>query len=221
MNKKTKKILMFILSFMITVIIGIQSTQVNADFMSDANIWWSKNDPTNIQPIRGIDEIVELVNVAGTAVIAIVTVILGIKYMISSAVGKSEVKGQLASLLVACILFFGWSNLSNILIKGAQFNTTTGGYDNIDSNTQLFIFEKTSDAKVIFSRIFAIVIFLARIIAVIVTMVIGAKYIFGGSNAKSEIKQRGPMYVIGILMIFCTLEVLSFISDAIIEALNV
>ena len=189
---------------------------VNADFISDASSWWNKGGTVYS---LDLSEIVNLVNIAGTGVISIVTVALGIKYMFGSATGKAEVKEQMITLLVACIFFFGWSNLSGLLINGATFNTTTGSYDNVNSQTQLFIFSGTTDLRVIFARIFALVMFFARIVAVIVTMIMGVKYIFGGADTKSAIKQRGPMYIIGIVLIFCTVGILSFVSDAILNAL--
>ena len=212
------RIMMIFLGIVLTL--GIFGATVQADFMGDAKSWYDMGGDGNA--VKGIDlsELVSLINIAGTSVIAIVTVILGIKYMIGSASGKAEVKEQLITLLVACIFFFGWSNLSGLLISGATFNTTTGSYDGVGSATQLFAFKGTSDLSTMFAKIFAVVMFFARIIAVVVTMIIGLRYIFGGADTKSQIKQRGPMYIIGILLIFCTIGILSFVSDAIIGGLG-
>ncbi len=221
MNKRIKNIMTFVLTFIFIAIIGYGVMEVKADFIGEASEWYKKGGNTESIDLT---EIANLVNIAGTAVIAIVTVVLGTKYMLGSATGKSEVKEQLISLLVACVLFFGWSNLSGILISGANFNSTTGGYSGVGGNTQLFIFQKmgeNADISTVFAEVFAIVMFIARIVAVVVTMVIGVKYIFGGADVKSSIKQKGPMYIIGILMIFCTVGILSFISDSIIKALTV
>lgn len=175
MDRKIKNIMTFVFTFVFITFIGLGATEVRADFVGDAANWYSQGGD-KIESMD-ISEIVKIVNVAGTAVIAIVTVVLGIKYMLGSASGKSEVKEQMISLLVACILFFGWSNLSGILISGATFNPDSGTYGNVGGSTQLFIFKDTSDITKIFANIFAIVMFIARIVAVVVTMVIGVKYI--------------------------------------------
>jgi len=229
MNKKLKMIFSMMLVFIFIIafefalpFVKAESIASNDDFIKQAADWYSKGGNTsaadNINST--LTGIVSIINVAGTAIIAIVTVILGMKYMLGSATGKAEVKGQLTSLLVACILFFGWSNLSGILITGAQFNTTSGTYDNISGNTQFFLFDNltgSNGVSGVLASVFAIVTFIARIVALVVTMYIGVKYIFGGAETKSQIKQRGPMYIVGILMIFCTVGILSFISDIIVQ----
>lgn len=209
------RIMMIFLGIVLTL--GIFGATVQADFMGSAHNWYKKGGTVITLDLQ---ELVNLINIAGTSIIAIVTVILGIKYMLGSATGKAEVKDQMITLLVACIFFFGWSNLSGLLINGAVFNTTTGTYDNVGAGTQLFVFDGTADIGTMFAKIFAVVMFFARIIAVVVTMIIGLRYIFGGADTKSQIKQRGPMYIIGILLIFCTIGILSFVSDAIIGGLG-
>ena len=204
------------------ILVGIVSfLQINcvyADFISDAQNWYNKGgDATELDSgvMSGLAKDVER---AGTAIISIATIVLGIKYVIGSATGKAEVKQQLIGLFVACLLFFGWSNLSSLLIQGATYDEATGTYSGISGATQLFIFDGVTTVSGIFQKVFAIVLFFGKIAALIATMYIGVKYIISGSQGRSELKQKGPMYIIGILMIFCTLNILSFISDAINQA---
>lgn len=227
MKNILKKISIFMICFVLVTFIGAQATIINADeekdkddFIGQAVTWYGKGGGNSVQTIN-LGKIVQIINVAGTAIIAIATVVLGIKYMLSSATGKSDVKQQLGSLLVACVFFFGWSNLSNILIDGTTYNSSTGTYSGVNGNTQLFIFSDLTNAdstSALFANIFAIVVFAARLIAVVVTMIIGAKYIFGSSDVKSSIKEKGPMYIMGLVMSLCTVEVLNFISKAINES---
>lgn len=192
------------------------------DFWTGAQEWYNK-------PTDGIEyldnsimkQIAEFIKFFGTAVIAIVSVVLGMKYMIGGVNGKAEVKQQLVGLLVACLFFFGWSNISDLLITNAQYDENTGTYTQVSSATQLFVFSNVDTYQKSLAKIFAIVLFFAKIVAIVAIMVIGAKYIFSGANGKAELKQKGPMFIIGILMIFSTLNILSFISTTINQALSI
>lgn len=67
-----------------------------------------------------VNEFVNIVNVIGTTVIVIATIALGIKYMFGSVDSKTDVKESMITLLVACVFFFGWTNISNIIIPNRQ-----------------------------------------------------------------------------------------------------
>ena len=218
MKKMLKRLTLIVIMVTLMVTLGYHSTNVYAaDFIDQAMDWQSKADSSQIIQLDSnlMGDLADMVNVAGTAVISIVSVVLGIKYMIGSATDKSEVKQQLITFLVACLFFFGWSNLSGILITGATYNEATGTYSGIGGATQLFIFSGVTSIEQVFAKVFAIVLFFGKIVAFIATMVIGVKYIFSGADGKAALKEKGPMYIIGILMIFCTLNILTFISDAI------
>ena len=193
------------------------------DFWEGAQTWYNEGSTNGAVYLDDsiMSQISRFIKVFGTSVITIVTVVLGMKYMLGGATGKAEVKQQLIGLLVACLFFFGWSNLSDLLIRNAVYNETTGTYDSISTATQLFIFSGTESYTDVLAKVFAIVVFLAKIVAIIAIMVIGAKYILSGANGKAELKQKGPMFIIGILMIFCTLNILTFISNAINQALQI
>lgn len=221
-NRRERILKISFIVFTIAMLINI-GNYVRADFIGDAKNWYTK-DPgsTKIYNFGGgaFGQIVTVVNQIGTAVISITAVILGIKYMVGTARGKSEVKDQMISLLVACLLFFGWSNISSLLIKDATFNPTTGSYENVSTATQLFIFKDATNVASMAAKVFGIVVLVGKIVAIVVTMYLGAKYILSGANGKAELKEKGPMFIIGILLIFCTLNVLSFISDMVLDATN-
>lgn len=229
-NKKRVSLLKIMFITLEIILLLNITNQVRADFIGDATNWFISGSPNSnaantpqVYNLSGgaFQQIVDTVNQIGTAVIAIVAVILGIKYMLSTSVGKGEVKDQMIGFLVACLLFFGWSNISSILISGAVFNPSTGTYDNINSLTQLFIFKDAGSVSQVAAKVFGIVVLIGKIVAVIATMYIGAKYILSGANGKADLKEKGPMYIIGILLIFSTLNVLSFISKAVLEATSI
>lgn len=225
--KKMSIMLIFVMVLIATNLscYNLYATNVDEEFnfWDKASEWYSGAGKDGVVTLNGsvMDQVADLLRVAGTAVIAIVAVVLGTKYIMSGATGKSEVKQQLVGFLVACLFFFGWSNLSKLLIVNTTYNSDTGTYSQVSSATQLFIFSGVDSYQDVFAKVFAIVIFLAQIIAVIAIVIIGAKYILSGANGRAELKEKGPMFIIGILLIFSTLNVLSFISDAINQALQI
>lgn len=186
------------------------------DFWDKASQWYSEGETTTYFNSSVLSQIASVVEVIGTGVIAIATVVLGIKYIFGSVSDKVSVKENLVTLLIACIFFFGWSNIRGLLIKNINYDQSTGNIavSGISGDTQLFIFNGSS-LESTFASIFSIIILIAKFIAVIVTVYMGVKYIFSGPEVKAKLKERSAMYIIGIILIFTTFNVLSFISSAI------
>ena len=211
-----------ILTFFV-IVLSCNVFAADYDFWKVAGEWYEKGSTNTHLSSDVLSQITDIIEIGGTGIIAIVAVALGIKYMLGSVSGKAEVKEQLLTFLVACIFFFGWSNLRDILI------TTTGSQPVFDAQgavtgefsggTQLFIFQGGGSIEGALSQIFAIVLFIAKIIAVIATMWIGVSYILSGAEGKAQLKQRGTMYIIGIILIFSTLNLLTFISNVISKTL--
>ncbi len=219
---KKNKILVRILFMSILMLLMISTSVVNAtDFWNQATTWYESGTTNLYLNSSIITDIANIVEIAGTAIIAVATVILGIKYLLGSVTDKADVKDSMVTLLFACIFFFGWSSLRGVLIKNIGYDAN-GAVTGISGATQLFIFAGEGGATLenAFATIFSIIIIIAKIIAVIVTIYMGVKYIFSGSEGKAKIKDKGVMYIIGILLVFTTLNILSFISDAINNALR-
>ena len=43
----------------------------------------------------------------------------------------------------------------------------------------------------------------------------GVKYVFAGADAKAQLKQKSPAVIIGVILIFCALTFLGFVSTAV------
>ena len=125
--------------------------------------------------------------------------------MISSAEGKSEVKQNLITLLVACLFFFGWNSISSLIMGNDRFFL-------ISAN------DLTYDAAV--GRIYNFVVGILDIVAVVVILYIGVRYIFSGASGKADLKGKSPQFVIGIILTFCTISVLTYISKVINDSLE-
>lgn len=219
-NNKNKVVK--VLSVIVVIVFLFFCTlNVYADtFWEQAQNWYTSGSTNIYLNASVITDIGKMVEVIGTAVIAIATVILGVKYVLGSVTEKADVKESMITLLFACLFFFGWSNLRGIFIKNIGYDSN-GAVTGINGLTQLFIFAGNNGGTLenVFASIFSVVIIIAKIIAVLVTIYMGVKYIFAGSEGKAKLKEKGIMYIIGIVLIFTTLNVLSFISDAINNSL--
>ena len=176
------------------------------DFWGDASTWFSGVQGNNEKmDFSAVYDLIALINAVGTVVIIIATMVLGIKFMISSAEGKSEVKQNLITLLVACLFFFGWNSISSLIINNNNFFL-------ISSN------DLTYDTAV--GRIYNFVVGILDIVAVVVILYIGVRYIFSGAAGKADLKGKSPQFVIGIILTFCTISVLTYISKVINDSLE-
>lgn len=171
-----------------------------------ASNWFGKITTNNnsTQAIEVVDEFVEMVNVIGTTVIVLATIVLGIKYIIGSVESKTEVKESLVTLLIACIFFFGWTAISNILIPNGRLVLS-------DVNDTTY--------KSMVGRIFDVGVFVANVAAIVAIIFVGARYIFSGASGKAELKGKSPYFIIGIIFTFCSVSFLNFLSDVINEIL--
>lgn len=214
-----RKILFTCFILVCLLFIGVGNSFILAD-TTDYGSWWNgatswyKDGSSNV----GVDEnvlsgISNIVEVIGTAVIAIVTVVLGMKYMLGSAQGKSEVKENLIGLIVACTFFFGWASIRDLLIIG---NAT--GDNGLTGATHL-VFFGDGNLESALSQIFSFILIVAKFIAVAVIAYNGMKYIFAGAEAKAQLKQKTPIMIVGIILIFCTITFIEFIVSAVNSAI--
>ena len=216
--KNVKKMIMTTITiFMLMLGTTVVFANSSGSFWQQASNWYADGSTNTYLDNSVLTDIASLVEVAGTGVIAIATVVIGVKYLLGSVADKASAKENLITLLVACLFFFGWSNIRDVLIVGNRaFSNDTGGVTQIDGTTTLFFLQNTSTGiGSAFSNVFGIVLVVAQIIAILATAYMGIKYVFGGANNKAKLKEKSIGYIIGIIMIFTTLNFLKFISSAI------
>jgi len=174
---------------------------------------WYKNGTSGIGLPAGIlDGISSMVEIIGTGVIAIATVVIGIKYIFGTAMGKANAKESLMNLIVACIFFFGWSSISGLLITG-----NSNGIGVVNGKTGLVFFN--GDLKASFSSVFTMISYVGKIIAIIIIAILGVKFIYSGADAKAQLKQKSPIIIIGIVLIFCSTNFLGILAKIINQIL--
>lgn len=182
------------------------------DFWGDATSWFSKANTDflngNSNADRTTKEIIstmeDMILIIGTTVIVAATIFLGIRYMFGSVNSKTDAKEGLMNLLVACIFFFGWNSIKNLLFPGNSF-----------------IFVQSSDRTYAnpVGRMYNVFVYVAQFAAIIAIIYVGIKYIFAGIQGKTELKEKSGMFIIGIILAFCSTGFLTYISRIINETL--
>lgn len=175
------------------------------DFFGQATSWFGEG-PSSQNGAAGavLSQLADMINVAGTAVIVLVTIFLGIKYMYSSVEAKASIKESLINLLVACVFFFGWQSMAGILFPSNKF-----------------VFTSSSDTTYtdMIGRIFATGTYIAQILVIVVVIYVGVRYIFAGASGKADLKGKSGQFLIGIIMAFASVNFLTYISKVINEIL--
>lgn len=204
-----KKVMVIFIMLVIMSTIFHNSNLYAIDFITHALDWANQGsyDPVVGDAVQSFlnNGILHIANLVGTLVITIATIILGIKYIIGSVEQKVQVKESLMNLLVACVLFFGWTNISQLLFDG----------------THLHIYTGVQNADDIAKRVFTIFKMVAEFVAVVAILYIGIKYILAGADGKAELKSKSWMFIIGIIMTFATLNLLTFVSNVITQGTSV
>ncbi len=211
MNRVIKITCLFLI---LVSMINLVLSTVHADWWGDANSWYEGKDfnasdygPNDIgsletvapAAVEVINSFSNMVNVVGTTVIVLVTIFLGIKYMFGSFEAKGDVKESLLNLIVACIFFFGWSSIWNLLFSGGKFIFSKGA----------------ASYTTVVARIFNTLTNIANFLAVGAVIYIGVRYIFSGAQGKAELKGKSGQFIIGIILAFCSVGFLNYISSLI------
>lgn len=213
-SRKSKIRIMSIAVFAFMMLMTITTTNAaTIEWWDKATTWYQAGESNvGIAPtvLEGLATTLEVV---GTGVIAIATVVIGIKYIMGTVEGKVQAKESLMNLLVACIFFFGWSGIRGMLITGNA--TGEGGIKG--SNTGLLFF--SGDMGVSFARVFTLLVMLGKVLTVIAVVYMGVKYVFAGADAKAQLKQKSPALIIGVVLIFCATTFLGLLANVINEVL--
>ena len=80
-------------------------------------------DSANTNITRTINNVIGLIQLAGTGISVIVVTMLGIKYLLASPSEKADTKKMIMPILIGCILLFGAVNLVAVI---ADFSAVLG-----------------------------------------------------------------------------------------------
>ncbi len=198
------------------IIIAFSSSSIilataDGDFWQQANEWFNegKEENPNYQVDESAAEIIskfgDMVNVLGTTVIVLVTIFLGIKYMLGTFEAKADVKESLITLLVACVFFFGWNSIWSLLFPDGEFIFNPSSADSYKAPIAI-IFDTATK--------------IANFVAIGAVIYIGIRYIFAGASGKADLKAHSGQFIIGVIMAFCAIGLLNYISTIINQVLS-
>lgn len=210
MKKQRKNIIkMMSICFIVMLFLIVVGNVFAVEWWDKASNWYGgqteKVTGVSSSMLSGIAETVEII---GTGVILLATVVIGIKYIFGTVQGKVQAKESLITLLVACIFFFGWTSIRGLIITG----NSTG--ENMNGTTGLIIFQG-GNLKAAFAQIFNLLSIIGKFLTVFAIAYMGVKYILAGANAKAQIKEKSPALIIGVILIFSATNVVKFIADLI------
>lgn len=180
------------------------------NFWKSAGEWFNKaqdegQNNVSQNAIDVVNEFIDMINYIGTIVIMVATMFLGLKYMFGSVEAKSDVKESLFTLLVACVFFFGWQYIRDIIISGGN----------------LFIVSPNDTTyKPLLGRLLLIITNLVKVGAIVGVIYVGVRYIFSGAGGKAELKGKSVYFIIGIILTFCSVTVITVISNILKETLG-
>lgn len=183
---------------------------ISNDWFGKATSWWGDAKksgftiPQEAQDV--IDQFTDMINIIGTTLIFVATIVLGIKFIFGSIDGKSEAKEDMITLLVACVFFFGWNGIMGILLN--------------DAHNDIAIVEGAPNYEVVLSKMLTIFRTISNCLLVVGVIYVGIKFIFAGAQGKADLKAKSGFFIIGIILAFCTVNVLTFLSDVINQVLT-
>lgn len=111
-----KTIFMFVCILIMSLFIGVinvYATDVNGIIESMNGTSKIATDGNGIRTT--LNNIIGLIQIAGTGISVVMVTMLGIKYILASPSEKADVKKQVAPMLIGCVLLFGAVNLVAIV----------------------------------------------------------------------------------------------------------
>lgn len=146
----------------------------------------------------------------GTLIFAAVTVILGVKFIWSSAEGKSEVQEALPGFVLAVIFFYLAEPLINLLLGGTSKIT---GFDSINSMVANSGSGTVSWNSIV-GRTLGIINYVVKYLALAGLVYLGIRYMIASAEGKAALKVSMGGAAIGILFTFLATNVVQFIINA-------
>lgn len=115
---KNKKIFISIITLFLILALSINIYAITLDDakkqMEDANKLDSTQDKsTGVMAV--INDVIGLLQLAGTGISVVTITLLGAKYMLSSVEQKAEIKNRAMPVVIGCVILFGAVNLVAIV----------------------------------------------------------------------------------------------------------
>ena len=165
--------------------------------------WWGKADgflqsgvDTDISALTGL---IDLIKMIGNVIFVAATTILGVKYIWGGVESKANVKDSLITLIVAALMFYGYTTLEDILNPQSLFSNTI-------NNTVEYIY--------------SLILYVCNFLAVGGIVYIGVRYMLAGAEGRASLKTKSVPVVLGIIMVYSTITFLNLIVNSFFELTN-
>lgn len=142
-----------------------------------------------------LNDIKSMIFDVGNLIFLLVTAYLGVKYIWGGVDSKFTVKNSLMTLVVAAIVFYGWDSVTKIL----------------DIPELLTGSAAASGETAMANKIYNTIMYIINFAAVGGIIYIGIRYMMAGADGKAELKLKGIPVVMGIMMVYGTLNFINFI----------
>lgn len=114
---KNKKIFISIITLFLILALSINIYAITLDDakkqMNDANKLDPQGESTGVMAV--INDVIGLLQLAGTGISVVTITLLGAKYMLSSVEQKAEIKNRAMPVVIGCVILFGAVNLVAIV----------------------------------------------------------------------------------------------------------
>ena len=166
-------------------------------------------DTTTVETITtsiwgNVAEIVKYLSVLGLAAV-------GVRFMLSNAETKKDIKGQLLPVLIGLIMIYCVISFTEFIVNAAS--DTLGNPEHFEVET---ITASTPNDKLtgVLSTIFGTGAVIIQILAVAAVVFTGLRYMFANADIRSKIKRQCLILVIGAMITFGTIEIIKTVQSA-------
>lgn len=162
----------------------------------DADKSTSETDIGNVISGFLTGQIIPIIGAIGNLIFAIVTVVLGLKYIWSSAEGKAEVQESLPAFVIAVVFFYLAGTIFDTVSSASVTVSGSGNWENLSNNLWWII------STVVKYAALAGIVF------------IGIKYMLASAEGRASMKTSLGGAVIGLLLVFMATNIVTFITQA-------
>ena len=196
MNKKIIFSLLLITAIIPLIYYNVYATNTLNDILGQAKNFNGSSSTGIGSTIPSFlqSDIIPIVGVIGNLVFAGVTVILGMKFIWSSAEGKASVLESLPGYVLAVILFY----LASTLVTWMQ-------------GTGLGDIASASSWDTVKNSVWHIIYLIAHYGSFAGILYLGLRYMIASAEDRATLKTNFGAFLIGIIFVFCTTNVVNYI----------
>ena len=192
---KKGKLFVIIVIAVISVLLIISSLDYTVLAIAPNQLDGNITNPPNMN-VDFVNNITDLVRWAGEFIAVGALMVMGIKYVMGSIEEKAGYKKSMLPYVVGCFILFG----ASLLIPEIEDLLANIGTNN--------------DA--VGNSILGIIQYIGSIASVMAIMILGIKYMLGSVEERATYKRTMVPYVIGIVLIFAAVTIVTTIAKIVV-----